>query len=79
MGFFEPFSVRERSVARLSPHSHTIFDGPAGRRQRSSDDDDRSNNLSDILPIVLDYISAGKVQTAWTFYDESYKLSPRKN
>ena len=48
------------------------------KKRNVSTPDDRINHLSDILPIVLDYIFAGKEQAAWTFYDESYKLSDKK-
>lgn len=43
-------------------------------RGNISGPEDRINHLSDILPIVLDYIFAGEEQEAWTFYEEAYKL-----
>ena len=33
---------------------------------------------TEILPIVLDYIFAGKEQEAWTFFEESYKLADKQ-
>jgi hypothetical protein len=39
---------------------------------------DPMNHLSDIMSIALDYIFAGKEEEAWTFFEESYRLSDKK-
>jgi hypothetical protein len=48
------------------------------RKKRASSTVDPINQLAEILPIVLDYIFAGKEQEAWTFYEQSYKLADKK-
>lgn len=35
-------------------------------------------HLSDTMSITLDYLFAGEERKAWTFFDESYKLSDKK-
>lgn len=40
--------------------------------------EDQMGHLSDIMSITLDYLFAGEERKAWTFFDESYKLSDKK-
>lgn len=39
--------------------------------------EDPQNHLSDVMSITLDYIFTGQERKAWTFFDESYKLSDK--
>ena len=50
----------------------------AARKEAISGAVDPITQPTEILPIVLDYIFAGKEQEAWTFFEESYKLSDKQ-
>lgn len=43
-------------------------------KKQISGPENRIKHLADILPIVLDYIFAGKEKDAWAFYEMAYKL-----
>src|SRR5438552_1127494 len=47
-------------------------------KESVSPPEDRINHITDILSVVVNYIFAGKEKEAWTFFDESYKLSDKK-
>lgn len=55
-----------------------LLKGVDKERRSISPAEDRINHIADILPIVVDYIFAGKEKEAWTFFDESYKLPDKK-
>ena len=48
------------------------------RKRGVSPPEDKVDHITDILPIVVDYIFAGKEMEAWTFFDEAYKLADKK-
>lgn len=49
------------------------------KKRGISPPEDRINHITGILPIVVDYIFAGKEKEAWTFFDASYKLPDKKS
>jgi len=69
--------AREYVPANLQFQDY-LLKGVAGEKRNISPPEDRINHITDILPIVVDYIFAGKEKEAWTFFDESYKLSDKK-
>jgi hypothetical protein len=69
--------AREYVPANLQFQDY-LLKGVAKEKRNISPPEDRINHITDILPIVVDYIFAGKEKEAWTFFDESYKLSDKK-
>jgi hypothetical protein len=72
----------DRKARKYLP-ANTLFQGYLlanidTEKRNISPPTDRNYHLANILTIVLDYIYAGREQEAWTFYDESYKLSDKK-
>lgn len=69
--------AREYVPANLQFRDY-LFKGVGKEKKSVSPPEDRINHVADILTVVVDYILAGKEKEAWTFFDESYKLSDKK-
>lgn len=69
--------AREYLPANYEFRDYLLRDIEKQKAEISPVQDTLNNHLSDVMSITLDYIFAGEEQKAWTFFDDSYKLTDK--